>query len=146
MNTAQKSKNDPKTFYSYINNRKQIKSGVGPLIGKNGNLTSDTYEMASSLNEYYKSVFTTENKEISNLTPINCHHRLPDITITERDVMIHLSKMNANKSPGPDKFYPRILEEVKDKISKHLTRIFNMTLHEGKVPEDWKLADVTPNF
>ena len=54
--------------------------------------------------------------------------------------------MNANKSPGPDKFYPRILKQVKDKITKHLTRIFNMSLDEGKVPEDWKLADVTPIF
>ena len=146
LQIAQESTKDPKAFYGYINNRKQLKSGIGPLIGRNGDLTSDNYEIASSLNEYFKSVFTTENNDNNNAAQIYSQHRLPDITVTENDVMMHLSKMKTNKSPGPDKFYPKILKQVKDKITKHLANIFNMSLHEGKVPEDWKLADITPIF
>ena len=62
IDIAQKSTEDPKTFYSYINNRKQIKSGIGPLIGQNGKFTSDNYEMTSSRNEYFKAVYIYYSK------------------------------------------------------------------------------------
>ncbi|MCP3679103.1 MAG: reverse transcriptase family protein [Gammaproteobacteria bacterium] len=66
--------------------------------------------------------------------------------INENDVLKYLNKMKENKSPGPDRIYPKILKNVKNQIANPLTQIFNKSLQEKKVPTDWKLADVTPIF
>ena len=54
--------------------------------------------------------------------------------------------MKTNKTPGPDKISPRILQEVKHQISKPLAILFNKSLRDDKVPSDWKRANVTPIF
>ena len=68
------------------------------------------------------------------------------MTCTVTDVTKGLLKLNANKACGPDKLYPRILKELANEIAEPLQVIFNKSLNEGKVPQDWKLANVTPIF
>ena len=55
------------------------------------------------------------------------------VDITEEDVMHVIDKLKICKSPRPDKFYPRILKEVKKAICKPLRAIFNLSLRTGKV-------------
>ena len=43
------------------------------------------------------------------------------ITITEDDVLSRLSKLNINKSEGPDLIHPRIIYEIRHKITHRLT-------------------------
>jgi len=38
------------------------------------------------------------------------------------------------------------LKEVADEIAEPLTEIFNKSVSEGVVPQDWKIANVTPIF
>ena len=40
--------------------------------------------------------------------------------------------------------HPRVLREVTEWISKMLTDIFISSLESGQVPEDWRVANVTP--
>ena len=42
--------------------------------------------------------------------------------------------------------HPRVLREVAEQVSEMLTDIFNSTLESGQVPEDWRVANVTPLF
>ena len=42
--------------------------------------------------------------------------------------------------------HPRVLMEVAEQVSKMLTDIFNSSLESGQVPEDWRVANVTPRF
>jgi hypothetical protein len=37
-----------------------------------------------------------------------------------------------------------MLKELAEELSIPLTHIFNKSLHEGIVPQDWKTANVTP--
>ena len=39
---------------------------------------------------------------------------------------------------------PRVLREVAEQVSEMLTDIFNSSLESGQVPEDWRVANVTP--
>ena len=48
-----------------------------------------------------------------------------------------------NKSAGPDGIHPRILKELCEELSQPLAILFNKTLTEGKIPEDWKTANIT---
>ena len=50
---------------------------------------------------------------------------------------------NVSKSTGPYNFHPRFLKETADNISYPITVIFNKSLSEGILPNEWKLANVT---
>ncbi len=58
----------------------------------------------------------------------------------------YLDKLETNKSTGPDALSPRLLKELKEYILKPLTDIYNLSLQQNKVPEDWKQANVTPIY
>ena len=49
------------SFYSYVRSKQKVRYKVGPLENNSGNLISDGFQMAEVLNEYFSSVFTTED-------------------------------------------------------------------------------------
>ena len=49
-------------------------------------------------------------------------------------------------APGPDGITPLLLKELSAEAAPALAMIFNKSLDEGVVPEDWKEANVTPIF
>ena len=143
---AEASKSNPKEFYSYVNKKKTLACSIGPLIKEN-KLTNDENEMASILNNFFASVFT--NEDCTSYQPLehkSTQNILQQISIEEIDVLRVIDKIKVNKSPGPDKISPRVLQEVKFQISKPLSILFNKSLALGKVPLDWKSANVTPIF
>ena len=58
-------KNDSKSFYAYVRSKQKVRDIVGPLENNSENIISDGFQMAEVLNEYFSSVFTTE--DISSL-------------------------------------------------------------------------------
>ena len=61
-------------------------------------------------------------------------------------VRLKLKLLNINKSVGPDDIHPLLLVELADHISAPIAYIFNATLHQGCVPRDWRLANISPIF
>ncbi len=51
-----------------------------------------------------------------------------------------------NKSPGPNKIYSKLLQDISREILSPLTMVFNMPLQHSIVPSDRNLASVTPVF
>ena len=47
---------------------------------------------------------------------------------------------------GPDEFQPRVLRELAEEIAEPLSIIYQRSLLTGEVPEDWRLASVTPIY
>jgi hypothetical protein len=145
---AERSKENPKEFFNYIRSKKSVKETIGPLQDCDGELIHDKTTMANILNDTFSAVFTKE--DIENIpTPDNMfqgtdENRLTDIKISAEDVETVLNKLRVNKSPRPDGIHPRGLKELKDALILPLKIIFNKSLCEGKVPDDWKKANVTP--
>ena len=106
----------------------------------------DDKEKANILQKQFVSVFTKEpNAEVpvfDKKTEVN----LPNINITEEMVRNKILKLNVNKSGGSDKMHPKILIELVDLVSKPLTLLLNKTIDEGCIPQDWKMAYVSPIF
>ena len=102
--------------------------------------------MVQILNQFFSSVFTTEDMVNIPKDAMYVDMEINNISCTLEDITKGLLKLNVNKSCGPDKLYPRVLKELANEIAKPLQIIFNKTILEGKVPEDWKLANVTPIF
>ena len=145
---AREAKANPKKVFTYIRSKKKAKSNIGPLTNRNGVLTRDSRHMAEILNEKFSSVFTIENTETvpesaappTGITPLEIG------AIREDEVQKYLDNLDTNKSTGPDNLSPRLLKELRQQIVKPLTSIFNRSVQLNKVPEDWKLANVTPIF
>ena len=141
-------KTNSKKFFTYIRSKKKVKSNIGPLTDETGSVTQDSKQMARILNSNFASVFTVENIETmpENPDPPRGITPLKIDSICDQEVKKYLDKLDTNKSPGPDIMSPRLLKELKQQILQPLTNIFNQSVQLKKVPEDWKMANVTPIF
>ena len=45
---------------------------------------------------------------------------------------------------APDGIHPRLMRELADELAKLLSIIYQQSWLTGEVPDDWKLASVTP--
>ena len=73
----------------------------------------------------------------------------PDISkfvVSTSDVTKILQELDPSKSPGPDKIPSRLLKSIAMEVSPCLTLLFLASLHQGRVPSDWKKALVCPVF
>ena len=66
--------------------------------------------------------------------------------IQEADVKTALMKLDASKSMGPDMVHPKVLTVLSDNTNfvTALTFLYNRCYAEGKIPQIWKTASVTP--
>ena len=69
---------------------------------------------------------------------------LESITCNEAEVYDLLSTWKLNTATGPDGVSSRMLRETAATITPGLTKIFNQSLQQSKVPSLWKLSNVTP--
>ena len=54
--------------------------------------------------------------------------------------------MKAGKASGHDTISPCLLQDAAEIIAKPFTHIFNTSLSQGRIPEEWKSARVTHLF
>ena len=66
-----------------------------------------------------------------------------DIRVIEEAVLKLLLKLNVAQSCGPDTIPARILKELAHEIAPYLISIFQRCFDTGKVPKDWRMANVT---
>ena len=141
-------KNDSKSFYTYVRSKQKVRDKVGPLENNSGNIISDGFQMAEVLNEYFSSVFTTE--DISSLPVIkfegNKSEHLGQLFVTPDMIEKKMKKMKDNKSPGVDGIPSKLLKEIVEQISTPHAKVFNLSLEKGIVPAEYKEANITPLF
>jgi hypothetical protein len=134
-----------KRFWTYIKTLRKGTSGTYPLR-ENGLLVNDSKGKAEILNRQYSSVFTEEDL---THTPDLGDSPLPTMasfTITTPGVQKLLAELDPNKACGPDELRPKILKELASPLAPILASIFNKSINSGSVPNDWKLANITPIF
>jgi hypothetical protein len=142
-NNEEESPATDKRFWRYVKHQKQEAQGVAPLK-KDGKLVDDPTEKANILNTQFQSVFSPRNplsREAPSESP-----QMPPINITEEGVRRRLSKLKPHKAAGPDNLKPLVLKELADIIAPVVTRLFRASLKQGKTPDAWREAHVTPVF
>ncbi|XP_069768195.1 uncharacterized protein [Narcine bancroftii] len=96
-----------KGFSRYIKSKRLVRDKIGPLVDSEGRLSEKSKEMGEILNDFFASVFTREK----NIEPVevkkNSGKVMKHIRITEEVVMAVLKKIKVDKSPGPDRIFPR---------------------------------------
>ena len=65
---------------------------------------------------------------------------LHDIEISVARVAYQLETLNPRKSGGPDEIPPQFLKELANDLAPNLSLIFQTSVRQGIVPDDWKRA------
>ena len=64
----------------------------------------------------------------------------------EQFILNNLHKIDVKKAAGLDNIPPQLLKDSANVIARPLTKIINVSLKQGTVPDDFKLAKVIPVF
>ena len=144
---ASQIKQNPKQFWRYVKSKLKVRQGVPNLEREDGTLTETDFAKAEVLNSFFKKVFTLEDdSELPNVEQMRVIHPSQEVTFTEDDIEGLLSKLNIAKSAGPDGLHPRILKELSVQLAQPLFILFRMSLETGMLPDDWKIAHISPIF
>ena len=141
-----KDKTDSKKFYSYMRSKTGNRVDVGPLK-VDGTTVADSKGMADKLNEYFGSVFQQENvASVPKATEMITGSKCRGVNFRPSVVKKAIRQLKPNSAPGPDGITPRVLQELVNEVAEPLGLIFQKSLAEGAVPDDWRTANVTPIF
>ncbi|KAF1468727.1 hypothetical protein FQV17_0013856, partial [Megadyptes antipodes antipodes] len=149
-NLAAVVKDNKKSFYKYINNKKRAKENLHPLLDAGGNIVTEDEEKVEVLNAFFVSAFNRQTSYPQGTRPPELEDRdgeqdEPPI-IPEEAVNDLLCHLDAHKSMGPDGIHPRVLRELAEELAKPLSIIYQPSWLTGEVPDDWRFANVTPIY
>ena len=135
----------------YCNSKNNNKSNVIRLKDDQNNVIMSDKENANLLNNYFSSVFTEDNdspelifnsahKELFdedlpepfNFTQQPIKESMPDIDITEEDVLDILKGLDPYKSFSPTCVHPRVLKELAHELTGPIMDILNAQYTRGK--------------
>ena len=134
-----------KKLFTFIKHKKTDITGVSPLLDEQGTIQSDDKKLAEILNAQFGSVFSTDD----NVTPNIAGQQSPKITeivFTSEGIKRLLRKINPKKASGPDNIPARLLHTCSEVIADGLVLLFTASFEQGRIPDDWKHANITPLF
>ena len=118
-----------------------------PVVSHNGNLAKTPFDKAELFNSCFSTVFqpSRSNQHPASTTSLSVtDSQLRKIELREHDVASCLRNLDASKASGPDGIPVRLLKDCSSQIAPKLCCLFNLSLNSGRIPSDWKSADVTP--
>ncbi|KAF4795869.1 hypothetical protein TURU_089442 [Turdus rufiventris] len=142
-------KDNKKCFYKYINGKRKDKTNLCSLLDEGRNVVIADEERAKVLNAYFASVFSGKTVCPHNNCPglaDGVREQNGPLVIEEDAVRELLKCMDIHKSIGPDGIHPRMMRDLADEFAKPLSIIYLQSWLTGEVPDDWKLANVTPIY
>ena len=131
--------------WSFVKSLKNDAFGINTLR-ENGILKTDTLDKANICNRQFLSAFTRESdpkipsKGTSPFTPMG------EFTVDPNGVLKLLNNLKIHKATGPDGLSARVLKECCSEIAPILALIYNESLAQGTVPDDWRQVNVAPIF
>ena len=134
---------NPKAFWACVNSKTRMRPGISDLKDENGDMRSIDVDKA---NNFFASVFTKEGDSvIKDLTPKTLD-LLQKLNVDADKVKKLLQGLNPAKSCGPDECHPYILKKTADILSDPIYQLFTKSQQSGKLPKQWKEANVTCIF
>lgn len=121
-------------------------SNIPPMKSNNEFFTEDK-DKAKLLNNYFKtqSSLNDDGKILPQVNKINAND-LSVIMTSPDEVKSVLETLKIGKASGPDYINNYVLKMCAAELSEPLSKLFNYSLSQSKVPKIWKEANVTPVF
>lgn len=135
-------KGDSKAFYSFLKSKsgsnKQLKSLQSSTLTK---LLDDPVDIASELNNYFKSVFNPKGDGY-----VVRSENLSHIKIEIEGVKCLIKNLKSGKAVGPDLIGKKDLNLSPDVNSLILAKIYQYSIDTSTLPSIWKFANVAPIY
>lgn len=140
--------NNQKRFWSYVRskNPKQILSSV---TLSDGSTEVDPVKIVEVLNDYFTSVYIVDS---GNTVPVtsyklkNPNKLLYSVTFFEEQIFQTLKNLPNKTTCGCDDIPSCFLRRFAMELSEPLSYLFTLSLNSCIIPEDWKVAFITPIF
>ena len=147
LDLAKHCNKDSKKFFSFYRLNTASKH-IGPFK-VNDEVVSRDSDVVKVLNNKFQSVFTDEDD--TNIAALQSQPEIETTisgigSVSSELVLTYLKKIRPNKAEGPDEIHARLLRECERELSIPLAIIFSKSLAEGKIPVDWKRANVVPIY
>ena len=111
----------------------------------NKTTNGDCTELANKMNAFFLSVSENLPRLSKNHDICTVNEELPDAFSIREDVtLLALQRVKTNKTTGPDNIPAWVLKDHANILAAPLTAIFNSSLREGVLPNEWKMANVIP--
>lgn len=107
---------------------------------------SNSFSKANILNNQFASVFTSNEDKDNIKDKGNPHPPMSQINVSPAGVYKLLSELDIHKSTGPDLIPTRLLKELALELTPVFTLLYQTSLDQGSIPDDWRVANVTPIF
>ena len=132
---------DSKPFCNYVKRKINVTNNLVSLNDGDEVLTDDS-SIASSLNSYLSSVFTSGN--LANMPSFEnaVYEKLDVISCTSGEVTKYLKSLKPNKFPGSDSISPVILRSGALELAPSISYLVNKSFQLGHLLEDWRSADI----
>ena len=143
-NVSENGDKNKKRFFSFIKSKKSDITGATPLNDGNKTYTKDE-DIAELLNKQFTSAFSTDDGKTPEIKgekvlPIN------KLTFTKNGIVKLLKELDPEKASGPDGVSARLLKECADEVANTLVLLFTASMHQGRIPNEWKHATISPLF
>ena len=141
---AVNSKEDTKLFWKFVQSKTKVKESIKCIKDSDGEVYSDNRKIAEELNNFFKSVFTKEDDANIPEFDLRTNEELTNVQFSEEIVSKLLEKVKESKSQGTDSIHPKFIKETAKYLAKPVNIIFRKSMEQGKLPDVWKQANVTP--
>ena len=138
-----------KRFWKYVKSKRSYKSSIKCLI-KNNLTFTNSKDILNALNDTFFEAFSRdEHAETVSLDSGDCSHasntpHMPNIEVTFNGIKKLIEGLDSKKSPGPDNISPGILKLIPNEAASFLEVIYKNSLATSEIPDDWKMANITP--
>ena len=127
-----------------------IKGGekrIPETVRYNGMPSTDPARKVELFNQFFRTVYSVPSVERNySFIDVGNPNLLLCIKTTADEVKEILQNLDITKATGADNVAARILKACSEELSTPLALLFNRSFSLGRVPEQWKLANITLVF
>jgi len=128
-----------------VNNKLNCTQKIQSIKRADGTLTDESLEQADIFNNFFGSVFTTDDgsdAKIERRAEESCN--LSNVSFIPADVFVILKRLKPSTSTGPDGLPNVLLKNCAATLSVPLSHICDTSFKDNCLPASWKLAHVIP--
>ena len=130
-----------KKFWSYVKSKSNCHR-IPEAVSFEDRVRSNPKDQCELFNEYFYKQFS--NPSTYDIPLDFSRDDLYRIDFSPDVVKKHLIDINPNKAKGPDLIHGKILKNCANSLSHPLSFLFRLSYDTGRLPADWKLANVVP--
>ncbi|KAJ4451854.1 hypothetical protein ANN_03332 [Periplaneta americana] len=142
QNLLQEGENNWGRFYNYMRRRRGNRESIPVLRDANDQIITGDKQKADLLNSKCISIFNKKEREIT-IDESECTEMFE---ITAKDVQNRIKRLQNRKSRGPDDIPTEIIKLGGEAMIPYLMRIFNISINNCSIPDDWKSAIIIPIY